>query len=66
MFHFWRIKLQIAIAPNFVTLYNAEIKDCSKRSTEMRGTRRGEGKFRLEALVQEWAVFLVLNFRMLI
>ena len=66
MFHFSQVTLKITIAPNAVILYRAEIKGCSKRTAEMRRTRGGEGKFRLEALVQQWAVYLVLNFRTLI
>ena len=66
MFHFSQITLKITIVPNFVILYKAKIKGCSIRSTEMRRTRGREGKYRLQALVQEWVVFLVLDFRMLI
>jgi hypothetical protein len=66
MFHFSQITLKITIAPNFVILYTVEIKGCSERTAEMRRKRGGEEKFRLEALVKERAVFLVLNFRLLI
>ena len=66
MFHFAQITLKITIAPHFVILYTAGIKGCNKRTAEMRRERGGEGKSRLEALVQKWAMFIVLNFRILI
>ena len=43
MFHFSQITLKITIAPNFVILYTAEIKGCSKRTAEMRRTGAGAG-----------------------
>ena len=58
--------LKITICPNFVISYMAEIKDCSTRPEEMLRTRGGKQKLRLETSVQEWAIFIVLNFRLLI